>query len=86
MPVIRFFQILGKCFNHWTKASLSCSALGKVLVMTLGRMPPKDNKSSLVWGLRHTPDMSNSQFGIYGPTLKIMSWRVDLTRTVGWLF
>lgn len=71
MPVIRFFQIFDKCFNHWTKASLSCSALGKVLAITLSRMPPKESKSSLAWGLRHTPDMSKSQLEIFGPTLKI---------------
>lgn len=86
MPVVRFFQILDKCFNHWTKASLSCPALGNMLVITLSTMPPKENKSSLAWGLRHSSDMSNSQLEIFGSTLKIMSWRVDLRQTVGWLF
>jgi len=30
--------------------------------------------------------MSDTQFEIFGPTLKIMSWRMELNWTVGWDF
>lgn len=50
---IWFFQILDKCLNHWTIASSSCYAFRKVLAITLNAMTPKENKSSVPWGLKH---------------------------------
>lgn len=53
MPFIWFFQILDKCLNHWTIASSPCYAFRKVLAITLNAMTPKENKSSVPWGLKH---------------------------------